>query len=85
MVAAFHLDKPEVMKYIHNLEEQALAGGIGKSDVRAAASGSEAKAGDKSSNELASTDSGIKHFWKAHEDGCDNCNNSGYRGRDRHL
>jgi len=81
MVAAFHLDKPEVMKYIHNLEEQALAGGIGKSDVRAAASGSEAKAGDKSSNELASTDSGIKHFWKAHEDGCDNCNNSGYRGR----
>ena len=81
IAATFHLDKPEVMKYIHALEDQALAGGIGKSDVRAAASGSEAKTADKASDELASTDTGIRLLWSANPDGCDTCNHSGYRGR----
>jgi type IV pilus assembly protein PilB len=69
---AFHLDKAEVMKYVHNLEEQALEGGIGKADD---------KTTDKSSDNLSSTDNGIKYLWKAHTDGCEACNHSGYRGR----
>jgi len=70
--ATFHLDKAEVMKYLHDLETQALAGGIGKSDDKTV---------DKSSDELASTDSTIKQLWRANPDGCENCNHSGYRGR----
>ena len=36
---------------------------------------------EKSKNEPATTATGIKHLWKAHEGGCDACNHNGYKGR----
>ncbi len=68
LASSFHLDKPAVMKYLHELEGQALEGGIGK-------------AAGKPDTELASTEQAIKHLWQAHPDGCDTCNHTGYRGR----
>jgi type IV pilus assembly protein PilB len=70
--AAFHLDKPAVMKYLHDLEEQALAGGIGSAV---------SKSSTENSTDLASTDTTIKHLWQANSEGCETCNHSGYRGR----
>lgn len=72
IAVTFRLDKPEVMKYVHALEEQALAGGIGVPDEKTV---------DKASEALASTDNTIKMLWNANPEGCDNCNHSGYRGR----
>ncbi len=64
----FHLDDAGVMKQIHGFEAAALADGIGK--------------GTKSSaDELSSRDSGITRLFKAHDDGCENCNHTGYKGR----
>ncbi len=61
-----------VMKHIHELEESALAGGIGK--------GTGAKT-DKSAIPLGTTETAIKKLWKAHEGGCSACNHTGYKGR----
>ncbi len=71
---AFHLDKPAVMKYLHDLEEQALEGGIGTAISKTAGTTS-------SSAELGSSETAIKHLWNANPDGCDTCNHTGYRGR----
>lgn len=64
---AFHIDKPEVMKSLHGLEQQALAGGIG--------------AGTKEGETLSSTPSTFTRLYRAHPEGCDSCNHTGYRGR----
>jgi len=56
--------------YIHQLEQKALEGGIGKSNK-----------GNEPSDELSTSESSIKRIWKHHENGCDNCNKTGYRGR----
>ncbi len=64
---SFHLDETETMKKLHELEKEAIAGGIG--------------APDKGEAELGSTPSGIIKLWRAHNDGCDRCNHTGYRGR----
>jgi type IV pilus assembly protein PilB len=55
------------MKQIHQLEEQALAGGIGK--------------GQSTTEGLSTTDSKITRVFKAHDDGCTNCGHTGYKGR----
>ncbi len=68
LIATFRLNEGKIMEYIHDLEEQALAGGIGASS----------KDTDK---QLGSTAHGIERLWKAHEEGCDSCNRTGYRGR----
>ena len=65
--AAFHLSENDMMKRLHALEGEALEGGIGKAD--------------KDDTKLSSTDSTINRLWKAHADGCDSCNHTGYRGR----
>lgn len=74
LVATFHLDKPAVMAYLHKLETEAQAGGIG---VTPAGNAKAAKTGD----DLASTDRTITHLWTAGPDGCETCNHTGYRGR----
>lgn len=80
--SAFHLSEAPVMNYLHKLEEQALAGGIGKAGSTAVAGSSAASdAKDQAAAELASTEHGIKYLWKASVDGCDTCNHTGYRGR----
>jgi type IV pilus assembly protein PilB len=63
----FHLNDAKVMAHYHELEKQALEGGVGKS------------AGDKA--EIATTESSIKYFWRAHEGGCEACNHNGFKGR----
>lgn len=60
------------MKRVHELELSAQEGGIGMpTDQRKSSVSSEA----------STTASGIKRLFKAHEDGCTNCNHSGYKGR----
>lgn len=70
--ASFHLEEASKMKYIHDLEKQALEGGIGKSN---------AKTKGKSTDELATSESTINTLWKASEKGCEACNHTGYKGR----
>jgi type IV pilus assembly protein PilB len=62
----------EIMKRIHQLEQQALDGGIGK-----------ANAGKSKVDvtKLSTTESKISRIFKAHEDGCDTCSHTGYKGR----
>lgn len=61
-----------VMKQIHNLEVQALAGGIGQTST------GKSKA---TTSELSTTDTKITKLYKAHIDGCESCGHSGYKGR----
>ncbi|MDP9129871.1 MAG: GspE/PulE family protein [Candidatus Binatota bacterium] len=59
------------LKKIHELEAAAAQGGIGAASTK--------KAGD--GGDLSSTASTISRLWKAHDDGCDSCNHTGYKGR----
>ncbi len=61
-----------IMKHIHELEKEALEGGIGK------ASTGKAKVDTAS---LSTTDSKITRIFIAHEGGCDACGHTGYKGR----
>jgi type IV pilus assembly protein PilB len=69
---SFGLDAT-AMKRLHELESQALAAGIGAKDV--------SKVNKSSTTDLVTTEKTITKLWKAHEDGCENCDHSGYRGR----
>jgi type IV pilus assembly protein PilB len=64
----FHLDDPKLMTRYHELEKQALDGGVGKSE-------------DETANELSTSDKAVTHLWRAHKSGCDACNHNGYKGR----
>jgi type IV pilus assembly protein PilB len=72
LVKTFHLDAAS-MKILHELELSAQAGGIGKVD----------KGGkpDPTNDQLSTSPNGIVQLWQAHEDGCETCNHSGYKGR----
>lgn len=61
----FGLDSPDEMRRIHELEKKAAEQGIG-SDA---------------GNALSSTESEIKQLYRAHSEGCDECNHTGYKGR----
>jgi type IV pilus assembly protein PilB len=61
------------MKHIHELEAKALAGGIGKTDL--------SSTNNKSTASLSTSETKILKLWKANEEGCDECNHSGYHGR----
>lgn len=69
----FHVDKAEVMKRIHQLEQQALDSGIGKTN-------SSKKSKDDIS-QLGTTETKVTKLWRAHDGGCDSCNHIGYKGR----
>lgn len=66
---AFGIGDAASMKTIHNLEEQALKGGIGKGN------------GKSANDSLSTSESKITRIWKPHDGGCDNCNHTGYKGR----
>jgi type IV pilus assembly protein PilB len=68
---SFRLDDNGGFKQIHEFESLALNDGIGKSIT----------AKDTATNELSTTATGIARLWKAHDDGCENCNHTGYKGR----
>jgi type IV pilus assembly protein PilB len=73
LAGIFHIDESPRMKQIYELEKQALAGGIGKTNP--------GKTAKKSTEELSTTESGVKSLWRAHDDGCDTCGHTGYKGR----
>jgi type IV pilus assembly protein PilB len=68
----FGTDSSSVMKHIHELEEQALEGGIGKAN---------AGKGKVDISKLSTTESKIAKLYKAHEGGCETCGHLGYKGR----
>ncbi len=68
---SFRLDDNGGIKVIHELETAALRDGIGKS--------SGGKGAD--TDQLSSTATNLSRLWKAHEEGCDSCNHTGYKGR----
>lgn len=65
----FHTSNATYMKYVHQLEKQALEDGIGKGNGKGAAA------------ELSTTESKIIKIWKAHDEGCETCGHTGYKGR----
>jgi type IV pilus assembly protein PilB len=71
----FKLDGNSTMSHIHELESQALEDNIGKSN------GAKAKTSKASSDDLSTTASAVHRLFKAHPDGCDTCNHTGYKGR----
>jgi type IV pilus assembly protein PilB len=68
----FHTDDGSIMKQVHELEKQALDGGIGKANT---------KSGKASTAELSTTESKITRLWKMHDGGCESCGHVGYKGR----
>lgn len=72
IVKTFLGENPD-FKALKNLENQALGGGIGKPNSAAKQR--------VQTGELSTTDSTITKLYKAHEDGCNSCNHSGYKGR----
>jgi len=72
----FQLDGgASTMQRIHELEAEALKDGIGVSNS------AKASAKAKSADDLSTTPSGVKRLFKAHIDGCDYCNHTGYKSR----
>ena len=70
---SFGINDALPMKRIHELEAKALEGGIGKTTL--------ASTNPKSTAPLSTSETKILKLWKTHEDGCDECNHNGYRGR----
>lgn len=68
---SFGITKNGGMKKINELETTALRDGIGKPN----------EANGQGTDQLGSTPESIVRLWKAHSDGCDSCNHSGYKGR----
>ena len=68
----FGTDSAPMLKRVHELEQQALAGGIGK--------GKDAKTKEETES-LSTTDTKIVKLYKANDDGCDKCGHVGYKGR----
>ncbi len=68
----FGINDNGVMKRLHELEEQALQGGIGKGG---------ASKGGVNTDALSTSESKIQKLYRAHDEGCETCGHSGYRGR----
>ncbi len=69
----FHTDEAAQMKRIHELEKQALDGGVGRSNL--------GNKSEKLLNDMSTTASKIERLWKAHDGGCEACGSTGYKGR----
>lgn len=69
----FKTSEAAQLKYIHDLEKQALAGGIGKPT-----GGKPAKT---STADLSTSETKITRLYKPHDNGCNACNHTGYKGR----
>ena len=69
----FHTSDADTMKFIHKLEEEALADGIGKTNT--------SKTNKSSSAALSTDDSKIDKLWRPAKKGCESCNHTGYKGR----
>ncbi|HTE22164.1 MAG TPA: ATPase, T2SS/T4P/T4SS family [Candidatus Limnocylindria bacterium] len=70
----FKTDNSSVMQYVHDLEKQALEGGIGKTS-------SNNPGKSEKTDQLSTTPAKITRLWKVHENGCETCGRTGYKGR----
>jgi type IV pilus assembly protein PilB len=61
----FDVEGPEKMKYLHDLEVKATNENLG----------------DTRDISLSTTETKITTLWRAHDGGCAECNNNGYKGR----
>lgn len=73
LAKSFELKSVAHYKHLHELEKSALEGGIGAHQT--------SKVNKYDTTTLSSVEKGIGYLWRAHEEGCDNCNHIGYRGR----
>lgn len=73
IVATFGLHEEGTFSRLHQLEREALEAGIGV--------GNASETNKRSAAELGTTSRSIVKLWKVHDDGCDSCNHTGYRGR----
>lgn len=67
----FHLSDNGGFKRMHQLETKALEDGIGKG----------AEGQTTATNELGTSDTAVTRLWKAHDEGCESCNHTGFKGR----
>lgn len=70
---AFKINDNAAMARIHKLEAEAFEAGIGTKIS--------SKINPLIADSVVTTEKTITKIWKAHEDGCDNCSHTGYRGR----
>jgi type II secretory ATPase GspE/PulE/Tfp pilus assembly ATPase PilB-like protein len=68
---SFNLAGHGGFKRLHELEGIALQDGIGKTST----------ATDNAADSPSTSETTITRFWRAHDNGCDNCNHTGYKGR----
>ncbi|HXH26899.1 MAG TPA: GspE/PulE family protein [Candidatus Acidoferrum sp.] len=68
----FNLHDEGAFANLHQLEQEALTAGI------STVTDDPSKPSDL---ELSTDEHNIKHLWKAHDEGCNSCGHSGYRGR----
>lgn len=78
---SFKLDGNSSMNHIHELETKALADNIGKSNTAKAQAKDKDKPKADSSDSLSTTPTAVHRLFRAHENGCDSCNHTGYKGR----
>lgn len=69
----FQLKNSGAMQQLNELEKSALSAGIGATNP--------SRINKRDSAKLSTSQTTITRLWRAHEDGCDNCNHTGYRGR----
>ncbi len=69
----FGTNDSDVMKQTHDLEAQALEGGIGKANP--------SKTNKHATDELSTSETKIVRLWRIHDGGCDTCGHTGYKGR----
>lgn len=69
----FDINDKDRMKYINDLEKQALEGGVGKTNT--------SKTNKSNTEKLSTTSTEITTLWRAHDGGCESCGHTGYKGR----
>ncbi|MGB4966975.1 MAG: GspE/PulE family protein [Candidatus Saccharimonadales bacterium] len=69
----FGLKDSATLQRLHQLEKQALEGGIGATNS--------SKTNKADTSALSTGEKSINKLWKAHDEGCDSCGHTGYRGR----
>lgn len=70
---SFKVSDAAYMKYVHELEVEALEGGVGKTNT--------SKKETKSTGALSTDATSVKTLWRAHDKGCEACGHTGYKGR----
>lgn len=73
LAKVFTIRDAATMKKLNDLEKSALDGGIGAKNS--------SKTNHADPSELSTSEHAITALWRPHDEGCDSCNHSGYRGR----